>query len=50
MQKRSGIQGKFNHISNPLIAKIRNLATRSLISRNIEDIHSYDADLELSKL
>ena len=50
MQKRSRIQGKFNHISNPLIAKIRNLATRSLISRNIEDIHSYDADLEMSKL
>ena len=50
MQARSRLQGKFNHISNPLLVPIRNLVTKVFISRNIEAIHSYDADLEIAKI
>ncbi len=43
IQKRSNFQGKFNHISNSLLMKIRNLAVKIFIRPNLETIHSYDA-------
>jgi len=50
MQARSRFQGKFNHISNPLLVSTRNFVTKMFISRNIEAIHSYDADQEIAKI
>ena len=49
--KRSLRQAKLNHISNPLLALIRNklLSFLPLADLMVRDIHSYDLDLELKK-
>ena len=49
--KRSLRQAKLNHISNPLLALIRNklLSFLPLADLMIRDIHNYDLDLELNK-
>ena len=50
IQKRSNFQGKFNHLSNPLLMSLRNLAVKLFIKPNLENIHSYDALKEISKV
>ncbi len=49
--KRSLRQAKLNHISNPLLALIRNklLSFLPLADLMVRDIHNYDLDLELKK-
>ena len=49
IQKRSNLQGKLNHLSNPLLMGLRNLAVKLFIKSNLENIHSYDALKEISK-
>ena len=50
--KRSLRQAKLNHISNPLLALIRNklLSYLPLANFMVRDIHSYDLDAELKKI
>ena len=50
IQKRSNFQGKFNHLSNPFLRELRNLAVKLFIKSNLENIHSYDALKEISKV
>ena len=50
IQQRSNFQGKFNHLSNPLLMGLRNRAVKLFVKPNIENIHSYDALKEISKL
>ena len=47
IQKRSNFQGKYNHVSNSVLVKIRNLATKLFMNSNVEKIHSYNAHKEL---
>ena len=46
MQKRSNFQGKYNHVANPALVKVRNLATKLFLNSTVENIHSYDAHEE----
>ena len=50
MQKRSKLQGLFNHISNPLLASARNLVTKATMKISVENIHSYSPRKELSSI
>ena len=50
MQKRSKLQGLFNHISNPLLASARNLVTKATMKISVENIHSYNPRKELSSI
>jgi len=50
IQQRSNFQGKFNHLSNPFLMMLRNLAVKFFIKPNLENIHSYDALKEISKV
>ena len=50
IQQRSNFQGKFNHLSNPLLMGLRNLAVKLFIKSNLENIHSYDALNEISRV
>ena len=50
IQQRSNFQGKFNHLSNPLLMGLRNRVVKLFVKPNIENIHSYDALKEISKL
>ena len=50
MQKRSKLQGLFNHVSNPFLVPIRNLVTKSSMKMSVENIHSYSLNKELSSL
>ncbi len=47
IQRLSTLQGRFNHVSNPLLVLIRNLITKGFISKSIEQIHSYNSRLEV---
>ena len=49
IQRRSGLQAKFNHISNPFIAKVRNLFINKISLYELSAIHSYDAHKEVMK-
>ena len=46
MQKRSNFQGKYNHVANPALVKVRNLVTKLFLNSTVEKIHSYDAHEE----
>ena len=50
IRQRSKFQGKFNHLSNPLLMRLRNLAVKLFVKPNMENIHSYDAIKEISKV
>ena len=50
IQKRSKLQGLFNHVSNPFLVPIRNLVTKSSMKMSVENIHSYSLNKELSSL
>ena len=50
IQKRSNFQGKFNHLSDPLLMRLRNLAVKLFVKANLKNIHSYDALKEISKV
>ena len=45
--KTSGI---FNHVSNPIIAKIRNFVTKIIMNNSVNKLHSYNLIKELSEL
>ena len=49
IQRRSKLQGVFNHISNPFLVPIRDLIAKFSMRRSVERIHSYDliSDLPL---
>jgi len=49
IQRRSNLQAKFNHISNPLLAQIRNLFVDKISINGIQAVHSYDAHKEVLK-
>ena len=49
IQKRSKLQGIFNHISNPILAKARNLLTKIIMNSSVNKLHSYNLIKELSK-
>ena len=49
IQKRSKLQGRFNHISNPALVKIRNLLVKKISINAVKSVHSYDADKEAIK-
>jgi len=51
IQSTSMMQGKLNHIKNPIVASIRNLIMRytPLIAKRTEKIWKYDVDEEISK-
>ena len=50
IQKRSKLQGIFNHISNPVLAKTRNLLTKIIMNNSVNKLHSYNLIKELSEL
>jgi len=50
IQKGSNLQGKINHLSNPLLMSLRNLVVKLFIKPSLENIHSYDALKEISKV
>ena len=50
IQKRSKLQGIFNHVSNPILAKIRNLVTKIIMNNSVNKLHSYNLIKELSEL
>tara|TARA_B100000700_G_scaffold35222_1_gene34148 strand:+ start:3944 stop:5104 length:1161 start_codon:yes stop_codon:yes gene_type:complete len=50
MQQRSNFQGKFNHISNPFLMALRNMAVKLFVKVNTDNVHSYDALKEISKV
>ena len=50
IQKRSKVQGIFNHISNPLLIPIRNLITRATMKKSVENIHSYSLKNDLASI
>ena len=50
IQKRSKFQGIFNHVSNPIIAKIRNFITKITMNSSVNKLHSYDLIKELSEI
>ena len=49
IQKRSKLQAKFNHISNPTLMKIRNLLVKKISISSLKSVHSYDANKESIK-
>ena len=49
IQRRSKLQGRFNHISNPALVKIRNLLVKKISLNAVKSAHSYDADKETIK-
>ena len=48
IQKRSRLQGNFNHISNPLLTPIRNIFVKTLMKKSVQNLHSYNLNKELS--
>ena len=49
IQKRSKFQGMFNHVSNPLLATVRNFVTKIIMNSSVNKLHSYNLIKELSK-
>ena len=49
IQRRSKLQGRLNHISNPALVKIRNLLVKKISRNAVKSAHSYDADKETIK-
>ena len=50
VQKRSKFQGMFNHVSNPLLATVRNFVTKIIMNSSVNKLHSYNLIKELSKV
>ena len=50
IQKRSLLQGRFNHVSAPSIMSLRNLITKAALKRSISGLHSYELDRELKAI
>ena len=50
VQKRSKFQGMFNHVSNPLLATVRNYVTKIIMNSSVNKLHSYNLIKELSKV
>ena len=50
IQKRSLLQGRFNHVSAPSIMSLRNLITKAVLKRSVSGLHSYELDRELKAL
>ena len=50
IQKRSKFQGIFNHVSNPLLATIRNFVTKLHMNSSVNKLHSYNLIKEISKV
>jgi len=48
MQKRSKLQGVFNHVSNPFLASMRNMFTKITMRNSVNKIHSYDLKRDLA--
>ena len=48
IQKRSRLQGLFNHVSNPVLTPVRNIITKISMRSSVTKIHSYDLNEELS--
>ena len=49
IQQRSNLQGKYSHVSHPVLVQIRNLATKMFLTSNVEKLHSYDAHVDVAK-
>ena len=47
IQKRSRLQGVFNHISNPILTPMRNIIAKVSMRSSVTKIHSYDLNEEL---
>ena len=50
IQRRSQLQGSFNHISNPLAVAVRNILVKVMMNSSVNKIHSYNLMNELSKV
>ena len=50
IQKRSLLQGRFNHVSAPSIMSLRNLITKAVLKRSVAGLHSYELDRELKAI
>ena len=50
IQKRSLLQGRFNHVSVPSIMSLRNLITKAVLKRSVSGLHSYELDRELKAI
>jgi salicylate hydroxylase len=50
MQRRSNFQGLFNHVTNPMLVNIRNLATKIFLNANVKNLHSFNAHAEVLTL
>ena len=50
IQKRSKLQGIFNHVSNPILTKLRNFVTKLIMNRSVNKLHSYNLIKELSEI
>ena len=50
IQKRSLLQGRFNHVSAPSIMSLRNLITKAVLKRSVSGLHSYELDRELKAI
>ena len=48
IQKRSMLQASINHVSNPLMATLRNLAVKAFLKKSVESLHSYDLKKKLT--
>lgn len=48
IQKRSRLQGLFNHVSNPILTPVRNIIAKVSMRSSVTKIHSYDLNEELS--
>ena len=48
IQKRSMLQASFNHVSNPLMATLRNLAVKAFLKKSVQSLHSYDLKKKLT--
>lgn len=50
IQGRSNLQAKFNHISSPTLAKLRNLLIDKISINGVGAVHAYDAHKEVLRL
>jgi len=42
------LQASFNHVSNPVMATLRNLAVKAFLKKSVQSLHSYDLKKKLT--
>ena len=47
IQRRSRLQGIFNHVSSPFIVPVRNIFAKFTMKLSVEKLHSYNLITEL---